>query len=685
MISMGYTIAMMLKVVFVFCLLYIIIPSRIATYEEEADKFLDRVFISLTHSTLLTIVIVHILVFLRLYDTFSLLFSYLVAYVLIIRQKGKSWFAVLEGLGLALLVQLFNISEGDTGFVGESRRRLRQWLTRILGETWQQIKMGVRDPFYGLFPLAVFAGAAVIRFKHSVLHANFAASDSYVHLAWQKYLSLNQIYHDGVYPFGAHACLSALHKIFFIDPYWLTRFIGPLIGLLICLSVYYFALRITQNRAASLIAAAVFGLVTNPDFPSTVSRQITFVAQECAVVFVLPGLYFFWLYLKSEKRRYLVLFAEALSLTALIHPYSTVYLGIWSAVMIAGAFVIFKIGINRIVHYAIYSLAAVAFGLLPIAVGLLGGKGFHGSSARYVKEYIQTGSLKLDVNGYLQRIITNNPFIDYSLILIIVIFFGSIIFIKKDKAKVMLNTSIACITILTILHYRGEELNLPILIDPYRTKIFLSMVLVTVYSCGLDFFVCFLPDFSSLTAERIKNISYKTFVAMVCLLVLYVTPGGKIVASNLEYEAAVLNYLVIKRDFKPLDWTIVGPAEQYQQVLGIGWHYDILRFVQRFTPEEVEKPGFKFPIPTHHIFVYVEKRPLFLGRPATEEDARKELEPEGEDLYKQYYLNPKQRVIIEAKAASLMEAYKRYHDNITVFYEDDNLKIYHIMHEPDNS
>ncbi|MCR4440821.1 MAG: hypothetical protein QHH10_01550 [Peptococcaceae bacterium] len=682
MISQGYTIAMMIKVIFVFCLLYIIIPSRIASFDEEADKFLDKVFISLTHSTLLTIIIVHILAFLKLYDTFSLLFSYLVAYVLIIRRKGKSWFAVLEGLGLALLVQLFNISEGDTGFAGESRRRFYAWLKRLKKEAWGQVKTGFHDPFYGLFPVIVFIGAAFIRFRHSVSHATFAAPDSYVSLAWQKYLSLNQIYHDGVYPFGSHACLSALHKTFFIDPYWLSRFIGPFIGVMIFLSVYYFAVRMIENRAASLIAAVVFGLVTRPEFPSAISRQVSLIAQEHAVVFVLPGLYFFWLYLKSGKRRYLLLFAEALSVTVLIHPFSTVYLGLWSAIMMAVALVVLRIKIRNIFDYAGYSLAAVAAGLLPLAVGLLGGKDFHGSSASYVKAYVKAGSLKLDLMGYLQKMVTKNPFIDCALLLIIFLILYYVIFVKA-KYKTVRIASIAFITFFTILHYRGLELNLPVLIDPYRTSMFLSMMLATVYSCGLDLLIRLFPLFSSAAAERAKNIFYKTAVTVLCLFVLYIYPPGKLQASTLEYEAAVLNYLVIKRDFKPLDWTIVAPAEQYQQALGIGWHYDLLRFVQRFTPEELESPDFKLPIPTHHVFVYVEKVPLYLGRKVMQADAEKELEPEGDNPYKQYYINAEQRGIIEAKAARLMEAYQRSHDNITVFYEDDNLKIYHIFHEPD--
>ncbi|NTW06206.1 MAG: hypothetical protein HGA27_08850, partial [Peptococcaceae bacterium] len=65
-LGLGLSILLALKVILFFIFIYIFIPSKIIHFSEN-DKFLDKVFISLTHSTLITVIIVHLLVFLKLY------------------------------------------------------------------------------------------------------------------------------------------------------------------------------------------------------------------------------------------------------------------------------------------------------------------------------------------------------------------------------------------------------------------------------------------------------------------------------------------------------------------------------------------------------------------------------------------------------------------------------------------
>jgi hypothetical protein len=44
----------------------------------------------------------------------------------------------------------------------------------------------------------------------------------------------------------------------------------------------------------------------------------------------------------------------------------------------------------------------------------------------------------------------------------------------------------------------------------------------------------------------------------------------------------------------------------------------------------------------------------------------------------EYYKTTANRAIMEAKLLQIMEAYRTTHNDIDVFYEDDNLRIYHI-------
>ncbi|PKM87469.1 MAG: hypothetical protein CVU87_09515 [Firmicutes bacterium HGW-Firmicutes-12] len=681
MISNSYTIAMLIKVFFVFCFLYIFIPSRVISFDKDADKFWDKFFISLVHSTIITILIVHVLAFLKLYDTFSLIFSYLVVYILVIKTRGKSWFAVLDGLGLKLVVHLLNISEGRTGFIGESRWRIKAWIRRLKNDIRAQVKKSFQDPFYGILPIVVVMGGVFIRFRHAIFNATFTASDTYGHLAWSKFIGNNQIYQDGIYSYGLHSCISALNKIFFIDPYWLCRFIGPLSGVIIFLSVYYISLRFTKNHAASLIAAVVYGLVTNGDFPSVVSRQTALLSQEYASMFVLPGLYFLWLFFSSGKRKYLYLFAEALAITFFVHPYATVFLGLWSGIlMIVTIFMFREFKKRLIVDYIFFSFIACSIALLPFGVGLLMGKKFFGTSASYIRESITFEAASINITDYFQLIITQNFFI-YAAMLIIAFLAICLIF-KFIKGLNVPIVTIALATLFTVLQYHAPQLQLPALTDPFRTGMFLALLLPVVYASGFNCIFGIITSFKKL--EFFKNALFKTAVIIVCVALVYVYPPGKLTAMSMEYEAAVLNYLVIERDFEPLDWTIIAPTEQFQEALGVGYHYEILRFVQDLTPYELADPDFELPIPTHNIFLYTEKVPFHLNRRITDEDADRELEPEGNNPFEQFYHGDgEQRGIIQAKAVRLIEAYKSTHDNVEIFYEDENMTIYHIYHEPD--
>jgi hypothetical protein len=153
---------------------------------------------------------------------------------------------------------------------------------------------------------------------------------------------------------------------------------------------------------------------------------------------------------------------------------------------------------------------------------------------------------------------------------------------------------------------------------------------------------------------------------------------------QLEYDAAVHCYLTIRRDYSPLNWTIVAPVEQYQQVLGRGWHYELSRFVLEFTPEQVSQPRFSFPIPTTDIFIFVEKVPLGRTTPLTAEDAARPLQPMSEvnNPTAYYYRTAANRAAVQARALALIEAYSSTHAGVSIYYEDEQLRVYHIKHQP---
>jgi hypothetical protein len=67
-------------------------------------------------------------------------------------------------------------------------------------------------------------------------------------------------------------------------------------------------------------------------------------------------------------------------------------------------------------------------------------------------------------------------------------------------------------------------------------------------------------------------------------------------------------------------------------------------------------------------------------------DSNLPLSAAGPDPYTQYYRSAEQRALLMAKAWQFMQCYRQSHDGVSVYYEDENLLVYRIVHEiPENS
>jgi len=677
---------MFLKVVFAFVILYIFIPSKVICFEDESRGLMDKLFISLTNMVFITIIAVHFLAFLKVYETLSLLIVYIAIYVFIHLARGKSWVAVTEAVGMGFIATLIDISDARKGFFREAARRVKIALKSKVNSAVSFVKEIVRDPIRLLSLITLFY-AVYLRLNHSIAHSTFAKSDSYLHLAWTKYLGMNEIYYQGIYPFGYQAVISSMSKLFFIDPYWIIRFVGPLGGVLLALSVYYLSLRITQNHIASLLTLVIYGTVINDKLPTVFIRQTTALPQEFAAIFIFPALYFLWLYFHKNKLYYLILFAKALSITILIHPFSTVYLLIWSAILTIVLMIAEKLKLKAIFKSFSISTVFSLIGLAPMGIGMLMGKEFFKPSVEFIAENLKLTSSDYNILASLAKmmtkIVSGNPFLDAALLAMLIVILSTVISILLKKADTQLTFEFAVMafTFVTMLLYRSQEFNLPNITHPSRTGVFLSPMLCILYSCGYNSIQRTASIICRESMIAVHKLAFKLVSILLCIFIFYHNPPQRMAMDLMEYDAAADAYLSIKANFPLYDWTIVAPTEQLQQVLGSGWHYEILRFVQEYKVEDVGEPDFRLPIPTHHIFIFTEKVPLHLGRKITYLDAEKELEPEADDPFSQYYRTGEQRGILQAKAIKLIEAYKKTHSGVSIYYEDENMKIYHIYHE----
>lgn len=157
------------------------------------------------------------------------------------------------------------------------------------------------------------------------------------------------------------------------------------------------------------------------------------------------------------------------------------------------------------------------------------------------------------------------------------------------------------------------------------------------------------------------------YVAGAALLALSAAPaarGANADTHPIEYEAAARIALHIARTMEAGTWTIAAPPEQALEIPDQRSFLDLAAFVHH-NDSRAGLHEFRFGVPTRALFVFVERRPLptmleagtfFRG------DAR--------------YSMPNARARLEREAWDLCERYRRTHTRATVYYDDDNLRVY---------
>lgn len=142
--------------------------------------------------------------------------------------------------------------------------------------------------------------------------------------------------------------------------------------------------------------------------------------------------------------------------------------------------------------------------------------------------------------------------------------------------------------------------------------------------------------------------------------------------TYLEYEIAARKTLEIRNLFPAKSWTIVAPVEQLAESYGAGWYEDLGLFVEKYSAK-IDKPGFKFPYYSPHLFVYVEKQPFVT---LSQENKIVPYWLFADPTYR-YYRSASGRASLQFEASKMCETYRRNHNNVSIYYEDDRLRIYH--------
>ena len=648
---------MLLKIVFLLFLLLCAIPLSVQVWNEN-QGWKDRLLISVIHAHLYFIITVHVLVAVHLYETLSLVIVTGIVYVFILRRRHRK---KAISPGKTFLLTFMHATDQKDFLIQWGKNSLRGALDRFKG--WQKsvFKKLARHPFSILAILVLFFLSAAIRFQHAVTHYYYPSSDPYVHLKWVKLLGANQIYIDGVYPFGFEAIISALNTIFNIDPYYILRFLGPLAAVFLVFTIYYVIRKHRPQDYSIAIFALLIYFISSFQF-GFIWRQYSSLSMEYGVIFVLPAIYFFVEYMKEKRMQSLLISMECFLLTILIHPYAAICLFISYLVLFVFSLKHFSL-IHLLKMVGGFAVTGV-IGILPLATGLLNGKEFHGESINFVQSSLNSndstlGALSFETFfGRMEYAHILSFLCIGSFIWLILLFFRK----RAWNAVYPFHLYIA-ISGTLFLFYKAEWIGMPSLMLPYRIEV--TMVLLT--SISIASILAILPN------KRFSKVVSAMVILGYIFLAYQTIPSYSLPKGNqLQYDASVEAYLEIKEEFMLQEWTVISSIEEYPLAIDYGWHYNLTDFIKNMGEEE------EMIFPTKDVFLFVEKIPVGTTERVTAENVT-DLTLPVREVALDFYRLPEYRKILHEKTWFWVEGVQEKHPGLLKVYLDTpNFTVYHV-------
>jgi hypothetical protein len=637
-------------------------------FDEDNKDWVDKLFISLIHSTLFFIVIIHLLALVRVYETLSLVAVFIVSSIIVIKLNYKP-----KDVMTRVLTSSYDMLEHPNNWRqyvrGLPRRAVNQ--ARMYWEhTVQLLRM---NWFICICMTITLIFALYTRFKHSIIHTYFGSSDPYVHMQLSKFLGENKMFGDGIYPYGFAAIISALNKFFIMDTYIIVRFIGPIGGILIVLSIYY-ALRKIIGPYYFAIFTGVFLYAVYAGLPTNLWRQISALSMEYATIFLLPGITLLIQYFRSKHMMHLILAGECLAITLFIHVYSSVALTIAYIIICLchWRLLIWKL----LFRFIIVMMVSGVIGLLPLIIAFTL-KSAEVGEFTYVTENIQTAQ-KFDISTWVSVFNAEDQVVRVLLIasVILLLLRAIVAVIRKIKGLSALNqyaeNGLLFVFFVFYWIFASEKYGLPVVVPSDRFGVFFALSAALAVAVLVNQILLLLPKL------RYKKLINSLLVLSFASVIIGSGNVNSVpVGSQYQYDDAVKTYLNIKKEFRPNNWTIVSPVEEYHLGYGYGWHTQIWEFVETLSNPQ----GKVLEIPTDDVFIFVEKIPLGSEDEITVQDEEAPF-PEftGSDLTEFYYRNEDNRRILQAKAYHWAESYMK-NQEMTIYYDSPVLRVYWIQQD----
>lgn len=280
-----------------------------------------------------------------------------------------------------------------TGIYGikNAALRFRIWMWEKLSPWMKKQWQNFYRHFFAWILIGILVAATIwIYGSQIVTYYGYAVSDLPVHNYWINYMSRDEIFVAGVYPFGFHCVIYYLHTIFQIDTYVLLRVFSVTQTVYIFLMLAAFLTLSGKTKYLGYVGAIV--TVCFPGYKFNCNyRYATTLPQEFGMLFLLPGIYFLFQFFrerreelseeKATKRKSwycLFAFGMSFSMTLAVHFYDTMIAGIF-CIAVAAGYIFWIFRKQYFWNILVAGLLSILIAVLPMGIAYATGTPLQGS------------------------------------------------------------------------------------------------------------------------------------------------------------------------------------------------------------------------------------------------------------------------------------------------------------------
>lgn len=637
-----------------------------------------------------------------------------------VKHKG-SFLEILE----KRLGQILLVLGGETGrktMFLRMRKRLRSFSVAITKKGSEVVKK------FGLEIVFVFGLIVLLIYMYGTNAVNvygYCASDMVLHNYWINEMGHNNIFADGVYPFGMHCLLYHFHGLFRIPVYVLLRLFYVVQTVMIHLVLLAFLRCVCKSKYAPYIGIVIY-IVSNRFYYYIYIRYYATLPQELGMAFILPAAYFAMAFLQEknlgsrfsgagdtaveaaekvdEKKwkrgitvsgLYLVLFAVSISLTLAIHFYDTLIAGLICIAIGAGfCFRVFRWEyFKRIVAAGIVGILLALFpmgmayvtgtplqGSLKWGIAQLQSEAFEGTQADSERKAEEKPEVLKEILDRMDYYVANDmktaQVIVGSIGLLFVLGILWILFRKVEYGAVLVSFSIY-MAIMAVFQ-AASELGIMQILEVSRYSVYLGYGIPVVWSLCVDavLFILFQKSIA-------LNLCSLAALAASCVLTARMGVRPPTYVTPYETNEAVICLNNIIRENKGKAWTICSANDERQMIgdCNLAFHYETIRFLRNMRSID---DNTNITIPTFTVYFFVEKIPLLYQDAISTEKPTRRISVEGareplsdEPGIKAY--TGDNRWVTMSHMYYWVQAFKELYPNeMEVYYESKNFVCYRI-------